>query len=54
MEMLFVFEELLRTMWRDLGFDNEGIESGDLLGLFITDVREQLKQRQQRQSQVDG
>jgi len=37
-EIIFLFEEIVLAMRRDLGFKNAGFDRGAILSLFITDV----------------
>ncbi|MCM3629737.1 hypothetical protein M3194_20560 [Paenibacillus glycanilyticus] len=41
-ELLFEFEELLLEIRKDTGHKNKSINKGDLLGLFINDIKEHL------------
>lgn len=49
---LFDFEKALMEMRKDLGHADKNIEQGDLLRIFITDVDDVLKKREER-SQED-
>jgi hypothetical protein len=41
------FEKLLFAIRKDLGHSNKGLEDGDLLRPFLTDVDEALENRKQ-------
>lgn len=36
--VMFLYEDLIKAIRRDLGHKNKGLERGDLLALFITDI----------------
>ena len=42
---LFVFENMLFAIRRDLGHKNKNLKQGDLLSLFITDIEKHLPQQ---------
>ena len=37
-ELMFLFEEILKAVRQDLGHKSNNLEKGDLLGLFINDI----------------
>lgn len=41
-QAIFLFEDLLLAIRRDLGHRNKGLDRGSILRLFITDIDEQL------------
>ena len=38
MEPVFLYEDLIKTIRRDLGHKNKGLERGDVLALFVNDI----------------
>ncbi|HEY2299006.1 MAG TPA: hypothetical protein VGH43_14830 [Jatrophihabitans sp.] len=42
MDVMFGFEALLNAIRKDLGHKNNGVQRGDLLGLFVNDVDDYL------------
>jgi hypothetical protein len=46
--LAFAWEELLRAMRRDLGHDDSGMERGELLRVFMTDIDEFLPRLEAR------
>jgi hypothetical protein len=42
-KVLFHFEDLLLEIRKDLGPKNKNIKKGDILGIFINDIKEYIK-----------
>lgn len=44
---MFEFEQILFALRRDLGYSNKGLQKGDLLHLFLKEVEQALRERQE-------
>ena len=42
-KILFIFEDVLFNIRKDLGHKDKKIKKGDILGLFITDIKKHLQ-----------
>ena len=45
-QLMFLYEELVYTMRRELGHKNKGLGKGDILALFINDIDKYLSPKQ--------
>jgi len=45
LDAIFIFEDIVKAMRRDLGHRNSGVERGDILALFVNDIEQHLPTR---------
>jgi hypothetical protein len=45
LKSMFIYEELVKSIRKDLGHKNKGIEKGDILALFVNDIDKYLPPR---------
>lgn len=45
MDAIFIFEDIVKAMRRDLGHRNSGVARGDILALFVNDIDQHLPAR---------
>jgi hypothetical protein len=50
LQAMFVFEDIVKAMRRDLGHKNAGIAQGDVLALFVNDIQDHLPKRRRSAS----
>jgi len=45
LDAMFIFEDIVKAMRRDLGHNNSGVARGDILALFVNDIEQHLPAR---------
>lgn len=53
LSLLLEFEEVLFGMRADLGYSNKGLSEGDLLALFVNDIREKVRKSRTQELETE-